>query len=58
MPDILEKDYVRRWRVLAMLNNIKYQLHNNNIEKIIDTYIKFTSEIDEDEWENKIISGK
>lgn len=53
--DILEKDYIRRWRVLAMLNNIKIYLHNKeNVDTIIDGYIKFATEINEDEWENKI----
>ena len=53
--DILEKDYIRRWRVLAMLNNIKKYLHNKeNVDTIIDSYIKFATEINEDEWENKI----
>lgn len=56
MLDILQRDYIRRWRVLAMLDNIKRQLHNNNIDKIVDGYIKFATEINEDEWENKMIN--
>ena len=52
--DILEKDYIRRWRVLAMLNNIKHNLHKENIDAIVNNYIKFASEINEDGWENKI----
>ena len=51
--NILEKDYIRRWRVLAMLNNIKSHLHKENIDTIVDNYIKFATEINEDEWENK-----
>ena len=55
MPDIFEKDYIRRWRVLAMLNNIKIYLKDENINTIVDNYIEFASEINEDEWENNMI---
>lgn len=54
--DILQKDYIRRWRVLAMLNNIKSHLNDDGVDKTIDNYIKFASEINEDEWENKMIN--
>ena len=49
----LEKDYIKRWRVLAMLNYIKCYLQNENINIIIDNYIKFATEIDENKWKNK-----
>ena len=54
--DILQKDYIRRWRVLVMLNNIKSHLNDDGVDKTIDNYIKFASEINEDEWENKMIN--
>lgn len=44
----MKNDYIKRWRVLAMLNNIKYHLQDENINIIIDNYIKFATEIDED----------
>ena len=50
-----EKDYIRRWRVLAMLTNIKRHIVNedDDILKMIDGYIGFAEKIDEDEWEFK-----
>lgn len=47
-----EKDYIRRWRVLAMLTNIKRHIVNedDDILKMIDGYIGFAEKIDEDEW--------
>ena len=48
---LLEHDYVRRWRVIAMLTYIKNHLHSDNINEILDKYIKFTKEIDENKWE-------
>lgn len=53
MPDIFEKDYIRRWRVLAMLNYIKFHLQDGNINTIVDNYIRFASEINEDEYEGE-----
>lgn len=46
-----EHDYIRRWRVVAMLNNIKTHLNDPNLPKIVDNYIKFSKEIDEYKWE-------
>ena len=53
MDKRFEHDYIRRWRVVAMLNNIKTHLNDNdpNLPKIVDAYIKFTKEIDEYKWE-------
>ena len=49
----LTHDYVRRWRVIAMLTNIRTHLHDADIETIINKYIQFTETIDEDKWERE-----
>lgn len=49
----LAHDYVRRWRVIAMLIYIKTHLYDDNIEQIINNYIKFIETIDEDKWEKE-----
>ena len=53
MDKRFEHDYIRRWRVIAMLNNIKTHLRDNdpNLPKIVDAYIEFSKEIDEYKWE-------
>lgn len=53
MDKRFEHDYIRRWRVIAMLNNIKTHLKDNdpNLPEIVDAYIKFSKEIDEYKWE-------
>ena len=53
MDKRFEHDYIRRWRVLAMLNNIKTHLKDNdpNLPEIVDAYIEFSKEIDEYKWE-------
>lgn len=44
-------DYVRRWRVLSMLHNIKNHLEDNNLGNIVDNYIKLSETINEHDWE-------
>ena len=55
MSNLLTRDYVRRWRTVCMLNNIKlaYNRKDPNLSNIIDNYIKFAKEINENEWEKK-----
>ena len=47
-----QHDYIRRWRVLSMLRNIKNHLSDSrsNLKDIIDDYIKIAETIDEDKW--------
>ena len=49
----LAHDYVRRWRVIAMLTNIRAHLYDADIEMIINRYIQFAETIDEDKWERE-----
>ena len=51
MDKRFEHDYIRRWRVIAMLENIKTHLNDNKLPQIVDNYIKFSKEIDEYKWE-------
>ena len=51
MDKRFEHDYIRRWRVIAMLENIKTHLGDNKPPQIVDNYIKFSKEIDEYKWE-------
>ena len=51
MDKRFEHDYIRRWRVIAMLENIKTHLDDDKLPQIIDNYIKFSKEIDEYKWE-------
>lgn len=51
MDKRFEHDYIRRWRVIAMLENIKHHLDDNKLPQIVDGYIKFSKEIDEYKWE-------
>lgn len=51
MDKRFEHDYIRRWRVVAMLNNIKTHLNDPKLPEIVDAYIKFSKEIDEHKWE-------
>ena len=40
--------YIQRWRVLAMLNNIRLHQNDPDLSQIIDSYIKFSKEVDRD----------
>ena len=53
MINVFEEDYIRRWRVLAMLQNIKRHMNDSHLPDIIDNYLKFVKTIDEKEWEEK-----
>ena len=53
MDNKFEHDYIRRWRVIAMLENIKTHLNDDNIPQIVDNYIKFSKEVNEHKWELK-----
>lgn len=51
MDKRFKHDYIRRWRVIAMLNYIKTHLNDPKLPQIVDNYIKFSKEIDEHKWE-------
>ena len=55
MDKRFEHDYIRRWRVIAMLENIKTHLNDNRLPQMVNDYIKFSKEIDENKWELKEI---
>jgi len=49
---IMDDDRIRRWRVLAMLHNIKSHLERgDDVKDMVDRYLKFSEKIDEDEWD-------
>jgi len=49
----MKNDSIKRWRVIAMLKNLKMRINEPNICDIIDNYIKFTDTLDEEEWERE-----
>lgn len=53
----LSHDSIRRWRVLAMLRNIKNHLDlGDDVSDMVNQYLKFSEEIDEEKWEKEYCS--
>lgn len=49
----MKSDSIKRWRVVAMLKNIKMRKDEPNLDEVIDNYINFTDTVDEEEWEKE-----
>lgn len=51
----MNNDVIKKWRVLAMLNNIKNSVQDGkNVFPIIQSYMDFVKNIDESEREKKM----
>ena len=49
-----EDDYIRRWRVLAMLRIIKGKIRaREDVAETINNYIRFVEKLDEKKWEEE-----
>ena len=49
-----EPDYIRRWRVLAMLRNIRNEIESGeDVAVTINNYIRFVEKLDEKKWEEE-----